>query len=187
MAIATIFQPPLEVTDISEIVNIPLMPDCDIIDKSTGFGYEVRSGVMNRVPTISENAAAISTKAGQTQVTNISNALDQLNASFQNFQPLWASILNKPNFHAVATSGSYNDLINKPTIPSITPGGAITNSATNSPTDAKTDYGPIAAILGADANATNSKQNTTAANVNALAVKFNTLLATLRTNGIIST
>lgn len=29
----------------------------------------------------------------------------------------WASIINKPNFATVATSGSYTDLINKPTIP----------------------------------------------------------------------
>lgn len=29
----------------------------------------------------------------------------------------WENIQNKPNFHAVATSGSYNDLTDKPTIP----------------------------------------------------------------------
>lgn len=29
----------------------------------------------------------------------------------------WANVIDKPNFAAVATSGSYNDLSNKPTIP----------------------------------------------------------------------
>lgn len=61
------------------------------------------------------------------------------------------------------------------------------SDATNSPTDAPTNYGVLAAILGADANSTNAKQNATAANVNALATKFNTLLTTLRANGIIGT
>lgn len=31
----------------------------------------------------------------------------------------WTNILNKPNFSTVATSGSYNDLSNKPTIPTV--------------------------------------------------------------------
>lgn len=31
----------------------------------------------------------------------------------------WTNVLNKPNFSTVATSGSYNDLSNKPTIPTV--------------------------------------------------------------------
>lgn len=31
----------------------------------------------------------------------------------------WDNVLNKPNFSTVATSGSYNDLSNKPTIPTV--------------------------------------------------------------------
>ena len=34
----------------------------------------------------------------------------------------WTNILNKPNFSTVATSGSYNDLSNKPTIPTVNNG-----------------------------------------------------------------
>lgn len=82
-------------------------------------------------------------------------------------------------------------------VPVITAGASVanvaTNAATNAPTDAKTDYGLLAAILGADVNSTNSKQNATATNLNALAtsynasmVKLNSLIATLRTNGIIA-
>ena len=34
----------------------------------------------------------------------------------------WDNVLNKPNFSTVATSGSYNDLSNKPTIPTVNNG-----------------------------------------------------------------
>ena len=33
--------------------------------------------------------------------------------------PTWSEVTSKPNFAAVATSGSYNDLSNKPTIPTV--------------------------------------------------------------------
>lgn len=37
----------------------------------------------------------------------------------------WDNVLNKPNFSTVATSGSYNDLSNKPTIPTVNNGALI--------------------------------------------------------------
>ena len=37
----------------------------------------------------------------------------------------WTNVLNKPNFSTVATSGSYNDLSNKPTIPTVNNGAFI--------------------------------------------------------------
>ena len=37
----------------------------------------------------------------------------------------WDNVLNKPTFSTVATSGSYNDLSNKPTIPTVN-NGALT-------------------------------------------------------------
>lgn len=36
------------------------------------------------------------------------------------YVPSWSSITSKPTFSTVATSGDYNDLSNKPTIPSLT-------------------------------------------------------------------
>lgn len=36
-----------------------------------------------------------------------------------NHTPTWSQVSNKPSFATVATSGSYNDLSNKPTIPTI--------------------------------------------------------------------
>lgn len=81
-------------------------------------------------------------------------------------------------------------------VPTITQGAAVTNAAVNSPTDAPTNaptnYGLIAAILGADMNATNAKQNQTASNLNALAAnvnagfaKLNSLITTLKANGML--
>lgn len=43
--------------------------------------------------------------------------------------PAWADVTGKPTFHAVATSGSYNDLANKPTIHTIN--DTSTTSTTN--------------------------------------------------------
>lgn len=37
----------------------------------------------------------------------------------------WDNVLNKPSFSTVATSGSYNDLSNKPTIPTVNNGALI--------------------------------------------------------------
>lgn len=58
--------------------------------------------------------------------------------------------------------------------------------ATNAPTNAPTNYGAIAAILGADANATNTKQNQIATNLNDLSAKFNALIAWLQANGLMA-
>lgn len=49
------------------------------------------------------------------------------------------------------------------------------DAPTNAPADARTDYGTLAAVLGAEVNTNNGKQNSTATNVNALAVKYNAL------------
>ena len=43
----------------------------------------------------------------------------------------WVNVSNKPNFATVATSGSYNDLTNKPTITNITVDSALSTTSTN--------------------------------------------------------
>lgn len=53
----------------------------------------------------------------------------------------WSQISGKPEFAAVATSGSYNDLTNKPTIPSLT--GYATQSWVNSQGFAKGSFLPL--------------------------------------------
>lgn len=59
------------------------------------------------------------------------------------------------------------------------------NGATNSPTDAPTNLNVVTTLLGGltgEVNATNGRQNTIAANLNALATQFNALLIWLTTN-----
>jgi hypothetical protein len=51
----------------------------------------------------------------------------------------------------------------------------VTSNPTNAPADSRTDYGVLAAILGADVNSANSKQNATATNVNTIATNLNAL------------
>lgn len=66
------------------------------------------------------------------------NITDKDHPSGQNFDVMdgegasdWDDITNKPNFATVATSGSYNDLSNKPTIPDISTKADKVSSATS--------------------------------------------------------
>ncbi|MEW6654921.1 MAG: hypothetical protein AB1394_15815, partial [Bacteroidota bacterium] len=52
-------------------------------------------------------------------------------------------LINKPSLANVATSGSYNDLINKPTIPSVSFGTSWTQNSTLGGTDITYHYQPI--------------------------------------------
>lgn len=89
--------------------------------------------------------------------------------------PSWGQVTSKPTFATVATSGSYNDLINKPTIPSVGNGtvtitqngttkGTFTlnqsGNATIALTDNNTTYGAASAssfgLVKTGANITNS-------------------------------
>lgn len=56
-------------------------------------------------------------------------------------------------------------------------------SPTNSPADAATGIGSIIAVLGSDLNASNSKQNTIATNLNNLSAKVNALVTWIQANG----
>ena len=51
----------------------------------------------------------------------------QVDELIEDVDPSWSNISGKPNFATVATSGSYNDLSNKPTIPTNT--NQLTNGA----------------------------------------------------------
>lgn len=77
--------------------------------KKTAFGYLVQ--------VLTEgNANAMKTWIRQFK----SNAWSAWAHYFDsNHTPTWSQVSNKPSFATVATSGSYNDLSNKPTIPTI--------------------------------------------------------------------
>lgn len=81
----------------------------------------------------------------------------------------WDDITNKPDFAKVSISGSYTDLINKPTIPS-----AYTLPAATTTTLGGVKKGTSVADVSAEAD------------VSALITSVNALLESLRTAGIIN-
>lgn len=81
----------------------------------------------------------------------------------------WEDIVNKPEFATVATSGSYNDLVDKPTIPS-----AYTLPVATTTVLGGVKKGAAVANVAVDADAT------------ALVTSVNALLASLRAAGIIN-
>ena len=89
-------------------------------------------------PTLSGTGSGLTTTQEQQLITSYNHSQTThapVNAE-QNVQSNWnetnsssdAYILNKPTLSTVATSGSYNDLINKPTIPSV-PSNLVTGSS----------------------------------------------------------
>lgn len=71
-----------------------------------------------------------------------------------------------------------------------TPFAAIANGPTDAPNDAVTNYNVVSTLLGTlvgAVNTANAKQNAIANNVNTVSGKLNSLLAELRTAGVIST
>lgn len=71
----------------------------------------------NRIATIEDNYAKKS--AIPTSLSDLANDVGYITSSAIPSTYAWSAITGKPDFAAVATSGSYNDLSNKPTIPSI--------------------------------------------------------------------
>jgi hypothetical protein len=74
---------------------------------------------------------------------------------------------DKANFAALSTLAAHGQTSGQT--------NGATNNPTNAPADSKTDYGLVAAILGADVNTANTKQNQTASNVNVIATNLNAL------------
>ena len=77
-----------------------------IVSNGTANGW-----ILKTLGSLAFSSATIPTKTSQ--LTNDSGFLTSVPAQS------WASITGKPTFATVATSGSYNDLSNKPTIPSL--------------------------------------------------------------------
>ncbi len=97
--------------DVVQIGNGGLMYFC-VDDAATTFGNAFK-----------EFTAGSATSVPWSGVTNAPTKLSQFSndAGYLTSVPAqtWASITGKPTFATVATSGSYNDLTNKPTIPSL--------------------------------------------------------------------
>ena len=107
-----------------------------------GTTYTQSNGLITlpNYPTLSGTGSGLTTTQEQ-QITSAYNHSQSAHApsnAEQNVQSNWnetnttsdAYIKNKPILSTVATSGSYNDLSNKPTIPSV-PSNLVTGSATS--------------------------------------------------------
>ena len=107
--------------------------------KVNGSTYTQSNGLITLpdYPTLSGSGSGLTTTQEQ-QITTAYNHSQSAHAPVnaeENVQSNWnetntssdAYILNKPNLSTVATSGSYNDLSNKPIIPSI-PSNLVTGS-----------------------------------------------------------
>lgn len=66
---------------------------------------------------IPENVSELANDAGYITLSQVPSQTPQVNTDWNSTGGV-SQLLNKPTFAAVALSGSYNDLINKPTIPS---------------------------------------------------------------------
>ena len=108
--------------------------------KVNGTTYTQSNGLITLpdYPTLSGTGSGLTTTQEQ-QIATAYNHSQSTHAPVnaeQNVQSNWnetntssdAYILNKPNLSAVATSGSYNDLTNKPSIPSV-PSNIVTGSS----------------------------------------------------------
>lgn len=99
-------------------------------DKTTSDGRylqsftEVDGSITNELQTLSKTGDNLTISSGNTIALNIPAA--QVNVDWNSSSGV-TQILNKPTLATVATSGSYNDLANKPTIPTNT--NQLTNGA----------------------------------------------------------
>lgn len=70
--------------------------------------------------TLSQISDMTGTGAAVASAANAGAARTAIGAGTSSFDGTWGSLTGKPTFATVATSGSYNDLLNKPTIPTAT-------------------------------------------------------------------
>lgn len=106
---------------------------------STELGY--LAGVTSAIQTqLNAKAPTSSLITTNTNVTNLTGRVDDIEAALGGLGELaikdsiaWSEVTGKPTFADVATSGSYNDLTNKPTIPSLS--GYATQSWVNTQLD----------------------------------------------------
>jgi hypothetical protein len=120
--------------DYNDLTNLPSL---NITDWNTAYSWGNHSGLyrpISYVPTWSEitgkpTFTAVATSGSYTDLTNKPTLFDGTWTSLigkpttiagygitDAFNGTWASLTGKPTFAAVATSGSYTDLTNKPTL-----------------------------------------------------------------------
>lgn len=111
---------PLEFDYNFDIVDTELYKKAD---KTTVYTKEETSALINTKTQVSDTTSTSTTTWSSTKInTELSKKSDTHTHPYMasSYIPTWLDVLNKPSFSTVATSGSYTDLSNKPTIPSIT-------------------------------------------------------------------
>ena len=110
------------VTDYNDLTNKPdlshYVEDTDLATVATSGSYNDLSD-KPEIPTVN-NAILTITQGGVTKGTFTANAGTDVTINLEaggSGSTDWNNIANKPDFATVATSGSYDDLNNKPTIP----------------------------------------------------------------------
>ena len=133
----------VEQIDLINIDDLGLAKDTDIPTKVSDLandeGYTTNKGTVTNVSAGTTQVSGLSLLVNNgtstpTITTSISNAANfraaigagtsnltigttATTAKAGNYQPTWSQVTEKPSFATVATSGSYNDLSNKPSIP----------------------------------------------------------------------
>ena len=121
--------------DLSNKPTIPTVNNATLTIQKNGT--TVKTFTANASSNVTAN---ITVPTKTSDLTNDSGFLDSV---------AWGDVTGKPTFATVATSGSYNDLTNKPTIPAaITVDSALSNSSTN-----PVENQVITSALGTKANA----------------------------------
>jgi len=127
----------------------------DFLDRATGSSGEIFYNKTSNSLRIYNGSTRGGNEIALTDLSNISNsdfAAKATSAGVGGSTPDWDDVTNKPTFATVATSGSYNDLSDQPTIPSLT-GYATESYVDNAISNVETGGGvidPFTFAVGAD-------------------------------------
>lgn len=113
--------------DVPPIVVSPTVEWDDVVGKPTLLTTDTIDAAIATVPERARDAIGTALVAGTNVSISVSDAADTITISANVPAQAWTSITGKPTFSTVATTGSYTDLSNKPTIPSTT--GLATTAA----------------------------------------------------------
>lgn len=94
-----------------------------------------------------------------------------------------AALQAKVGINGSADAGSIDKILTTKVNVTTNPNDAPGASPTNAPTDAATGIGSLVAVLGGDLNASNTKQNQIATNLNNLSAKVNDIITLFQANG----
>ena len=102
---------------LSEVAHDETLTGNGTIDSPLGVAESIKQEIAGKLSSVSVDGTTI-TGDGTPEHPLVAAAQPQVNADWNATSGV-AEILNKPNLATVATSGSYNDLSDKPTIPTV--------------------------------------------------------------------